>query len=92
MLLTFEYNTKGVVEIFMDKEGRRSLIESLERLSPGETKMDHDHLMTPAWAGAELTDEVQNAENQLINMVTVFLVRDELNNDSEMRDGQFRAL
>lgn len=75
MVLTFEYNANGVVEVFMDEVGRELLINTLQRLSITASEIDHDHLMTPAWAGAELTEELQNPSNELINKVTVFLVR-----------------
>jgi hypothetical protein len=74
MLLTFEYNRHGVVEIFMDEDGREELVKSLQRLSTKNAEIDHDHLMTPSWAGTELTEESQNPANELINKVTVFLV------------------
>ncbi len=74
MLLSFEYNRNGVIEIFMDEDGREELVKSLQRLSTANAEIDHDHLMTPSWAGAELTEELQNPANELINKVTVFLV------------------
>jgi hypothetical protein len=76
MLLTFEYNRNGVVEIFMDEDGREKFVKSLQRLSTTNAEIDHDHLMTPSWAGIELTEELQNPANDLINKVTVFLVED----------------
>ena len=76
MLLTVEYNSKGVVELFMDEGGRKVLIEALQQLSVDNTTIDHDHLMTAAWAGCELTEEIQNTSNELINKLTVFLVRE----------------
>jgi hypothetical protein len=76
MILTFEYNAKGVVEVFMDEAGRDLLIQTMRNLSATETGIDHSHLMTPAWAGIELTEQLQNSANELINKVTVFLVRD----------------
>lgn len=75
MLLTFEYNADGVVEIFMDEDGRKLLVNTVQKLSIATSEIDHDHLMTPAWAGVELTEELQNPANELINKVTVFLVR-----------------
>jgi hypothetical protein len=77
MILTFEYNRNGVVEIFMDGEGREVLMKTLRSLSTANADISHDHLMTPSWGGAELTEELQNPANELINKVTVFLVTDD---------------
>ncbi len=71
MLLTVEYNDKNeVVEIHCDKEGLDSLIEKLESL---RKHGGHDHLKTPSWAGSELTEEKQGAENLLINHLYILL-------------------
>ncbi|HEY2930855.1 MAG TPA: Imm32 family immunity protein [Acidobacteriota bacterium] len=35
----------------------------------------HDHLMTPAWAGHELTEERQGDNTKLVNMVTIACVK-----------------
>ncbi len=69
MLLTVEYNSKGFVEIFMDEEGRESQIRYFSRLNAERSGSDHDHLMTPSWAGVELTEELQDPNNELINQV-----------------------
>ncbi|WP_376797420.1 Imm32 family immunity protein [Thermogemmatispora sp.] len=75
MILTVEYNAKGFVEIYMDEEGRRLLIDSLRRLRAQESKGDHDHLMTPSWAGNELTEEKQgDADNELIHQLNIILL------------------
>jgi hypothetical protein len=70
MLLTVEYDSKGVVEIHCDGEGLDSLIG---RLSELKKRGGHDHLKTPTWAGNELTEEKQNASNELINHLEVFV-------------------
>ncbi len=75
MLLTVEYNSKGVVELAMDEEGRELLIRSIQRLSLDKPLGSHDHLMTKSWAGTELTEEIQNPENELINQLNIYLVR-----------------
>lgn len=65
MVLTVELNAKeGMVEIHCDKEGIELLIERLQKLSD---HADHDHLMTPSWAGWELTEVKQGEQNELIN-------------------------
>lgn len=68
-MLSFEYNAKdGTLEIFFDAEGKAQLLTSIERIAkPG----DHEHLMTPAWSGYELSEEVHREANTLINMVTL---------------------
>lgn len=68
MLLTVEYDAKGAVEIHCDEEGLASLIA---RLSALKERGGHEHLMTPAWGGHELTEEEQNASNQLVNHLKV---------------------
>jgi hypothetical protein len=70
MLLTVEYDARGVVEIHCDEEGLDSLIE---RLSTLRKRGGHEHLMTPAWAGNELTEEKQNASNELVNHLKVLV-------------------
>lgn len=44
----------GEVAICCDDEGLEKLISYLESL---RGRHDHQHLMTPAWAGNELTEE-----------------------------------
>ena len=73
MLLTCEYNPNGVVEIFMDEEGRELLIRSLQNLSLDKPLGSHDHLMTESWAGTELTEDLQNPENTLVNKLDLRL-------------------
>ena len=72
-MLSFEYNSKdGTLEIFFDAEGKAQLIASLESIvKPG----DHDHLMTPAWSGYELSEEVHREGNTPIHMVTLGIPR-----------------
>jgi len=68
MLLTVEYDKPGTVGIYCDKEGLDLLISRLVKL---KERGGHDHLMTPSWAGWELTEEIQGEGNQLINELTV---------------------
>ena len=75
MLLTVEYNPAGVVELAMDEEGREVLLRSIQGLTFDRPLYAHDHLMTEAWAGTELTAELQNPKNTLINQLNVYLVR-----------------
>jgi hypothetical protein len=71
-VLTFELSPTGdEIQIHCDAEGVQTLIRSLARLAQKMTS-DHDHLMTPSWAGHELTDEKQGQANRLVNMVTIY--------------------
>ena len=71
MLLTVEYNgMKGAVEIHLDNQGLDLLMERLHKL---KKHGGHDHLLTPAWAGNELTEEKQGAENRVINQISIML-------------------
>ena len=70
-MLTFEL-TKDAdeVEIHGNEEGFRELMEALSMVI---NTSEHDHLMTPAWGGRELTEEKQGKANRLINKVTIRL-------------------
>ena len=61
MLLTVEKekSDQGEVAICFDKEGLEYLIAKLSKL---RDRQDHFHLMTPAWAGNELTEVLQGGE------------------------------
>ena len=53
------------VAICFDKEGLDELIKHLEKL---RKKPDHTHLMTPSWAGTELTEIKQGGKKySLVN-------------------------
>lgn len=70
MLLTVELKLCGVtapaeVAICCDEQGLNLLIEKLQRL---RGKQEHIHLMTPSWAGSELTEQKQGGDDyQLAN-------------------------
>jgi len=70
MLLTVEIKDgakAGVAEaaFCFDDEGLEFLIEKLTHL---RGKRDHEHLMTPSWAGSELTEMKQGGEEyELVN-------------------------
>jgi hypothetical protein len=70
MILTLEIKdgakpTEAEVAICFDDTGLEFLIEKLTRL---RGKRDHEHLMTPSWAGNELTEVKQgSAEYGLVN-------------------------
>jgi hypothetical protein len=71
MLLTVEYDGEGIVELHLDEEGLDLLVDRLMKLRR-HNEPEHDHLMTPSWAGWELTEEKQGAKNQLANQLNIF--------------------
>jgi hypothetical protein len=69
MLLTVELNREGeCVEIFCDREGFEVLQRALDGL---RRKGDHVHLMTPSWAGNELTEDKQIESNELVHHLRI---------------------
>ena len=72
MRLTVENDKEGKVEIYMDVEGLDLLIDRLKKLRR-HSEGDHDHLMTPSWAGWELTEDKQGVDNELINHLCLIL-------------------
>jgi len=70
MLLTVELKdgnkaSEAEVAICFDDEGLELLINKLTQL---RGKREHDHLMTPSWAGNELTENKGGGENyELVN-------------------------
>jgi len=70
MLLTVELKksqatNESEAAICFDDEGLEVLMKKLIRL---RGKSDHEHLKTPAWAGAELTEHKQGGEEyELVN-------------------------
>ncbi|MFN8598016.1 MAG: Imm32 family immunity protein [Anaerolineae bacterium] len=71
MLLTVEHNKReDSIEVFMDKEGLDFLSKRLETL---RKHGGHEHLMTPTWAGNELTEDKQGKNNDLIHHLRLIL-------------------
>ncbi|MDT8071089.1 MAG: Imm32 family immunity protein [Terriglobia bacterium] len=68
-MLTVEYGN-DVVEINCDEPGLDLLIRKLQLL---KQHGGHQHLMTPSWAGDELTEEKQGPENILIHHLRIAL-------------------
>ena len=62
---------KAEVEIFCDQEGLSLLIRQLQLL---KTAPDHVHLMTPSWAGNELSETTVGEGTSLINHLRVTLL------------------
>ena len=73
MLLTVENDKEEKIEIFMDVEGLDLLVDRLNKLRRNAEMGDHDHLMTPSWAGWELTEDKQGVDNELINHLCLIL-------------------
>ena len=71
-MLTVEYNKiRKRIEIYCDSEGLEILINKLNSLKKNK---GHTHLMTPSWAGYELTEEKQGGErNILINHLKIIM-------------------
>lgn len=68
-MLTFELTRdNSELEIHGDKEGLLELIRILSRMV---NHAGHEHLMTPAWGGSEISSEKQGETNTLINKVTI---------------------
>lgn len=70
-MLTFEIpNAKNELDIHLDEEGAKLLIQSIGDLLNSSGHV-HQHLMTPAWAGNELSEEAQGENVDLLNKVTI---------------------
>ena len=71
MLLSVEYQPNlEELDIMCDSDGLDLLIEKLNKL---KQHGGHAHLMTPSWAGNELTEDRQTDNGTLINHVRVVL-------------------
>jgi hypothetical protein len=73
-MLTFEYNTDEQLEVYCDRDGLESLLRELVIL---KERGGHTHLMTPSWAGQELTEERQGEHTTLIHHVLFRLKPDD---------------
>jgi hypothetical protein len=69
---SFEITTEDTIEVFFDSEGRDLLIHTLQKI---KCAGDHDHLMTPSWAGHELSENAHGT-NKLIHKVTLGIPRE----------------
>lgn len=74
-LLTFELSSDGArLDVHMNREGAVDLVRYIEALLVRSADAPvHDHLMTPSWAGKELSEEVQGPDSTLLNKVTLRL-------------------
>ena len=74
MILTIEFDTTdhSEVAICFDAEGLNLLLSKLEYL---KTHIDHLHLLTPSWAGNELSEDKMGGERyELINSLRIVRV------------------
>ena len=76
MILTAEITKdKDEIEIFFDRDGYELLIRSLHEIkTSSEVEYDDAHLMTKEWGGGELTSDVMNEGNTLINHLKLVFV------------------
>jgi hypothetical protein len=72
-MLTIEYTADQQLEVYCDREGLATLLSELENL---KERGGHTHLMTPSWAGHELSEERQGQHTQLIHHVLIRLKPD----------------
>ncbi len=71
MLLTIEYQPRTAeAEIHADAAGLDRLIAILDALRQRKAP-DHEHLMTLAWAGQELTEDKQGDETELLHHLRI---------------------
>ena len=70
-VLTFERDKDcSQIDIHLNDEGLTDLLEILKNLQ-SSNKSTHEHLMTPSWAGTELTENKMDKLSLLINKVTI---------------------
>lgn len=67
-MIFVESNSDGIVDIAFDQEGLEDLKRILAQL---ETKPDHTHRFTPAWAGYELTEDEPSLGYFLVHKLTL---------------------
>jgi hypothetical protein len=71
VLFTVEFVEGSVAEVHLDEDGLDLLVDRLTKLRRHQ-EPEHDHLMTPSWAGTGLTEDKQGTDNDLIHMLTVY--------------------
>lgn len=72
-MLTVEYDHESQVNIYCDKEGLDLLLRELVIL---EKRGGHAHLMTPSWAGQELTEDRHDTSAELVHHLRIVLKPD----------------
>ncbi len=76
-MLTFELHKDSESQelaIHGSAEGLEALAHSLLRLvkNTKDGHFNHDHLMSEAWGGNELTSEAQSKDSELLNHVKIY--------------------
>lgn len=71
-MITIEYDEKYEVTIIVDDAGAIELSELFNDLA--HHKETHFHLMTPSFAGNELSESKFNKNNTLINMLRLQII------------------
>ena len=73
-VLAFVRGEEGELFMHADAEGLSVLISSLERLRRAVERgeCDHDHLMTPEWAGSELSEKKGIESGAVIHHLKIY--------------------
>ena len=71
-MITIEYDEKYEVTIIVDEAGAIELSQLFDSLARHEET--HFHLMTPSFAGSELSESKFNKSNTLINMLRLQII------------------
>jgi len=71
MLLSVEFQPDHELDIICDEDGIELLIDKLSKLKKNG---GHAHLMTPSWAGDELTEDRYSDNSVLVNHVRIVLM------------------
>jgi len=71
MLLSVEFQPDQELNIICDEDGIELLIDKLSKLKKNG---GHTHLMTPSWAGDELTEDRYSENAVLVNHVRIVLM------------------
>lgn len=74
--ITFEIDhSDELIEIHLDKKGLYRLIDQLNYLKAHD---NHIHLMTPKWGRDDLSGELMNDNNKIINHVKIHYWNDKI--------------
>jgi hypothetical protein len=73
-MVTVEYDPSGAVEMYCDQDGLELLVGALVQL---KHHGGHVHLRTPAWAGDELSEQLQGTHTDLIHHLMIVLRPDD---------------
>ena len=78
-MLTIESDDDGTVFIHGDAAGLQGLADRLNRLvaATPEGTFDHAHLMTPSWAGNELSEQRRHPAARLVHHVKLYCWKDD---------------